>query len=351
MKQTIVAQCYCIAHQFLFCRRRGSALFVIHLVFICCSMALEALHSIQVSENQTHVLNTLLPQETWSPVEETLRRSLLNTLALLELVSKSVTVTPGAAAASVSLQDWIDYRMSDEVRFKENDRGRVVLEKIATSFPASEPIAALDDQSLGARKAEKEKPMRRELGQQIDRDLRKWTCLSMRVHLFNEDYLNWRSQFETVESLVEWYDYLRRNPGAEGDPYIAGSRALHTALDKLEPDLAEAESNRVQLEVLRQTQKEIEHQKDVFQDHVETHYSTIAEVLRLPISINKKMMEGKNKIAEKVGQDRADIEQLLTKAITIAMTEVENRLKVMLATSTGMILQETNEGLCMYIWG
>ena len=321
---------------------------------ICCSMALEALHSIQVSENQTHVLNTLLPQETWSPVEETLRRSLLNTVALLELVSKSVTVTPGAAAASVSLQDWIDYRMSDEVRFKENDRGRVVLEKIATSFPASEPIAALDDQALGARKAEKSKPMRSELGQQIERDLRGPEFsgnLSMRVHLFCEDYHDWRSQFQTVESLVEWYGYLRRNPDAAGDSRIAGMNALHFALDKLQPDLAEAESNRVQLEVLRQTQKEIEHQKDVFQDHVETHYSTIAEALRLPISINKKMMEGKKQITQQVEQDRADIEQLLTKAITIAMTEVENRLKVMLATSTKMILQETNEGLCMYIWG
>ena len=202
-------------------------------------------------------------------------------------------------------------------------------------------------------KTEETKLIRGELGQKIEQECREMarTNLSMRVHLFCEDYHDWRSQFETVESLVEWYGYLRRNPDAAGDSRIAGMNALHFALDKLQPDLAEAESNRVQLEVLKQTQKEIEHQKDVFQDHVETHYSTIAEALRLPISINKKMMEGKKQITQQVEQDRADIEQLLTKAITIAMTEVENRLKVMLATSTGMILQETNEGLCMYIWG
>ena len=216
-----------------------------------------------------------------------------------------------------------------------------------------------DDQSLGARKAEKAKPMRRELGQQIERKLReseKWkNNLAMRVHLFCEDYMNWRDQFETVESAVEWYDYYMHNPGAEGSPRIAGMRALHVALDKLEPDLAEAKSNRVQLEVLRQTQKEIEHQKDVFQCHVETQCSTIAELLKLPISINGKMMEGKKQIAQKVGQDRADIEQLLTKAITIAMTEVANRLRVMLATSTEVVFQETKNWLCMYVcmyvWG
>ena len=291
------------------------------------------------------------PQETWSQEEETLRKSLLNTLALLELVSKSVTVTPGAAAASVSLQDWIDYRMSDEVRFKENDRGSVVLEKIATSFPASEPIAALDDQSLGARKAEKAKPMRRELGQQIERELRseKWRGnLSMRVHFFCEDYLMWRNQFETVESLVEWYEYLRHNPDAEGSPHIAGMRALHAALDKLEPDLAEAESNRVQLEVLKQTQKEIEHQKDVFQEQVETHYSTIAKLLRLPDRIDDMLMETTKKIIHQVGQDRVGMEELLTKAVTTAMREVDHRLKDMLDKATEMTMQET-KWLCMYV--
>ena len=212
-----------------------------------------------------------------------------------------------------------------------------------------------DDQSLGARKAEKAKPMRRELGQEIERELResdKWkNNLSMRVHLFCEDYIAWRDQFNSVESCVQWYhDYYNNNPGAEGSPRITGMRALQFALDELEPDLAEAESNRVQLELLKQTQKEIEHQKDVFQGHVETHYSTIAELLRLPISINTTVMEGKKKITQQVGQDRADIELLLTKAITIAMTEVENRLKVMLATSAGMIFQETKNWLCiMYV--
>ena len=291
------------------------------------------------------------PQETWSQVEKTLRTSVLNTLALLELCSKSVTVAPGAAAASESLQDWIDYRMSDEVRFKENDRGRVVLEKIATSCSASGPIAALYDQSLGAGRAEEEKPIRGELGRQIERRLREdpeW--MRNIVHdLFCEDYNHWRSQFETVESLVQWYDYVTHDPDAEASPRTVGMRSLHFALDKLEPDLAEAESNRVQLELLKLTQKEIEHQKDVFQEQVDTHYSTIAKLLKLPDTLGNMLMENKNKIIHQVGQDRVGIEELLTKAVTIAMIEFDHRLKDLLEEATVLPMKETKKWLCMYV--
>ena len=261
------------------------------------------------------------------PVEKALRAGVLNILSLLELVSNSVTVTPGAAAAAgASLQDWVEYRMPDEVRFKENDRGRVVLEKITTSRSASGPIAALA--------AEEEKPIRGELGREIERRLEEdpdW--MKNLVHdLFCEDYNHWRSQFETVESLVQWYDYLRDNPDAEDETVIVAHGALHLALDKLEPEAT-----------------------DIFKGHVETHYRKIAEVLHLTNTFDEMLMEFKTNIIQHVKQDQLDMEQVLTKAITTEMIEFEIRLKDTLATSTRMIMQETKNWLCMYVcmyvWG
>ena len=255
------------------------------------------------------------------PVEKALRAGLLNILSLLELVSNSVTVTPGAAAAAgASLQDWVEYRMPDEVRFKENDRGMVVLEKITTSRSASGPIAALA--------AEEEKPIRGELGREIERRLQEdpdW--LKNLVHdLFCEDYNHWRSQFETVESLVQWYDYLRDNPDAKDETVIVAHGGLHLALDKLEPEAT-----------------------DVFKGHVLTHYRKIAEVLHLSNTIDEMLMEFKTNIIQQVKEDQLDMEQVLTKAITTEMIEFEIRLKDMLATSTRMIMQETKNWLCMYV--
>ena len=261
------------------------------------------------------------------PVEKALRAGLLNILSLLELVSNSVTVTPGAAAAAgASLQDWVEYRMPDEVRFKENDRGMVVLEKITTSRSASGPIAALA--------AEEEKPIRGELGREIERRLQEdpdW--LKNLVHdLFCEDYNHWRSQFETVESLVQWYDYLRDNPDAKDETVIVAHGGLHLALDKLEPSA-----------------------KDVFKGQLETHYRKIAELLHLSNTIDEMLMEFKTNIIQHVKQDQLDMEQVLTKAITTEMIEFEIRLKDILATSTRMIMQETKNWLCMYVcmyvWG
>ena len=247
------------------------------------------------------------------PVEKALRASVLNTLSLLELVSNSVTVTPDAAAAAgASLQDWVECRMPDEVRFKENDRGRVVLEKITTS-------------------AEEEKPIRGELGPEIERRLQEdpeW--MKNLVHdLFCEDYNHWRSQFETVKSLVQWYDYLRDNPDAEDLTVIVAHGALHLALDKLEPEAT-----------------------DVFKGHVEsleTHYSKIAELLHLSNTIDDMLMEFKKIIIQQVKQDQLHMEQELTKAITTEMHVLEICLKDMLAKSARMIMQETKNWLCMYV--
>ena len=258
------------------------------------------------------------------PVEKALRAGVLNILSLLELVSNSVTVTPGAAAAAgASLQDWVEYRMPDEVRFKENDRGMVVLEKITTSRSASGPIAALA--------AEEEKPIRGELGREIERRLQEdpeW--MENLVHdLFCEDYNHWHSQFETVESLVQWYGYLRDNPDAEDETVIVAHGALHLALDKLEPEATDVCKGHL--------------------ENLETHYSKIAELLYLSNTIDDMLMEFKTNIIQQVQQDRLDMEQVLTKAITTEMIEVEIRLKDMLAKSTRMMMQETKNWLCMYV--
>ena len=87
-------------------------------------------------EDQAALLVTRL-HETWSPLEEGLRKSVLKTASLLGELSDELT--PGA---SVSLQEWVEHRMPGEVRFKKNARGSVVLEQIETSSAASGPTAA-----------------------------------------------------------------------------------------------------------------------------------------------------------------------------------------------------------------
>ena len=94
-------------------------------------------------EDQAAVLVTRL-HETWSPLEEDLRKSVLKTASLLGELSDELK--PGA---SVSLQEWVEHRMPGEVRFKKNARGSVVLEQIETSSAASGPTAAPDEPGLG----------------------------------------------------------------------------------------------------------------------------------------------------------------------------------------------------------
>ena len=150
------------------------------------------------------------------------------------------------------------------------------------------------------------------------------------VHdLFCEDYNHWRSQFETVESLVQWYGYLRDNPDAEDETVIVAHGALHLALDKLEPEATDVCKGHL--------------------ENLETHYSKIAELLYLSNTIDDMLMEFKTNIIQQVQQDRLDMEQVLTKAITTEMIEVEIRLKDMLAKSTRMMMQETKNWLCMYV--
>ena len=94
-------------------------------------------------EDQAAVLDTRL-HETWSPLEEDLRKSVLKTASLVGELSDKLT--PGA---SVSLQEWVEHRMPGEVRFKKNARGSVVLEQIETYSAASGPTAAPGEPVLG----------------------------------------------------------------------------------------------------------------------------------------------------------------------------------------------------------
>ena len=94
-------------------------------------------------EDQAAVLVTRL-HETWSPLEEDLRKSVLKTASLVGELSDKLT--PGA---SVSLQEWVEHRMPGEVRFKKNARGSVVLEQIETYSAASGPTAAPGEPVLG----------------------------------------------------------------------------------------------------------------------------------------------------------------------------------------------------------
>ena len=75
------------------------------------------------------------------PVEKALRAGVLNTLNLLELVSNSLTVTPrAAAAAGASLQDWVVYRMPDEVRFRRMIEEGLFLKKLQHLGRRQDPL-------------------------------------------------------------------------------------------------------------------------------------------------------------------------------------------------------------------
>ena len=101
--------------------------------------------------------------------------------------------------------------------------------------------------------------------------------------------------FETPEECAFWQNFFMENPEVtELDPRIVAHRALTLALRKLEPDLGEAESNRVQLEMLKQKQRQIDLQKHVFQGRVVAHYSSIAELTKLHDTLIE-MLRGKKK--------------------------------------------------------
>ena len=172
-------------------------------------------------------------------------------------------------------------------------------------------------------KTEETKLIRGELGQKIEQECREMarTNLSMRVHLFCEEYIHWRSQFQNTESLVEWYDYVRHNPGAEGDARIVGMRALHFALDQLEPDLAQAESTRVRLELLKQEQEDFELQKQVFQSHVSGFSSAMEEVLKIITRIDQMVQDQKGRLMDQLLLDQEGVAKVIEENITHEMKQ------------------------------
>ena len=202
----------------------------------------------------------------------------------------------------------------------------------------------------------KDEPISLEHGKEIERALRgtEWeNNIAMRVHTVLEDYMKFLAFFETPEEYVFWHKYfLIENPELNKlDPRTVSYRALILALRKLEPDLGEAESNRVQLEMLKQKQRQIDLQKHVFQGQVVAHYSSIAELLKLPDTLIEMLREKKKTVIEQVEMDRVDMEEVLKIMIKNAMKKGHDRLKDVAIEGKMMDIQETNKEVAMYVWG
>ena len=202
----------------------------------------------------------------------------------------------------------------------------------------------------------KDEPISLEHGKEIERALRgtEWeNNIAMRVHTVLEDYMKFHAFFETPEEYVFWHKYfLIENPELNKlDPRTVSYRALILALRKLEPDLGEAESNRVQLEMLKQKQRQIDLQKHVFQGQVVAHYSSIAELLKLPDTLIEMLREKKKTVIEQVEMDRVDMEEVLKIMIKNAMKKGHDRLKDVAIEGKMMDIQETNKEVAMYVWG
>ena len=207
----------------------------------------------------------------------------------------------------------------------------------------------------GARKTEETKLIRGELGQKIEQECREMarTNLSMRMHLVCEEYIHWRSQFQNTESLVEWYDYVRHNPGAEGDARIVGMRALHFALDQLEPDLAQAESTRVQLELLKQEQEDFELQKQVFQSHASGFSSAMEEVLKIITRIDQMVQDQKGRLMDQLLLDQEGVAKVIEESITHELKKCDDVLRTLVkngiltdGTTSFMLPYQETKRLC-----
>ena len=201
----------------------------------------------------------------------------------------------------------------------------------------------------------KDEPISLERGKEIERALRgpEWgKNIAMRVHTVLEDYMEFHAFFETQEECEFWQNFWMENPELdELDPRIVSHRALTLALRKLEPDLGEAESNRVQLEMLKQKQRQIDLQKHVFQGQVVAHYSSIAELLKLPDTLIEILRKKKKTIIEQVRMDRLDMEEVLKTVVVKALMKGHDHLKDVVIEGKMMTLEETNKEVAMYVWG
>ena len=165
----------------------------------------------------------------------------------------------------------------------------------------------------------------------------------MRVHLFNEKYIQFLRHFESPKAEKEWRDFLIQNPEREACPGVVTWRALMLGLDKLEPDLAEAESQRVQLELLNQKLRQHELQKNLLQGQAVAHYSEIAEVLQLPNTMIEMLTEKKDTLFQQMRKDSLDIRETLETVITKEMMKGRGCLKGEVRKETLRTCKETDK--------
>ena len=197
----------------------------------------------------------------------------------------------------------------------------------------------------------KNDPISIERGKELDEEVEEaaWNNLSLRVHLFNEKYIQFLRHFESPKAEKEWRDLFIQNPEREACPGVVTWRALMLGLDTLEPDLAEAESQRVQLEVLNQKLRQLEVQKNVLKGQALAHLCEMAEVLKLPNTMNEMLNEKEGAIIQQMRMGRLDIEETLETVIRKAMMEGRDRLKDMVINGKVTTCPETKELLCTYV--
>ena len=63
-------------------------------------------------------------------------------------------------------------------------------------------------------------PISNERGKELDEEIEEkaWNSLSLRVHLFNEKYIQFLRHFESPKAEKEWRDFLLQNPEREACP-------------------------------------------------------------------------------------------------------------------------------------
>ena len=200
-------------------------------------------------------------------------------------------------------------------------------------------------------KKKKNEPISIERGKEIDAEIEEsaWNNLSLRVHLFNEKYIKFLRHFESPKAEKEWRDFLLQNPEREACPGVVTWRALMLGLDKLEPDLAEAEAQRAQLELLNAKLRQLELQKNLLRGQAVAHYSEMAEVLKLPNTMNEMLNEKEDAIIQQMRMGRLGIEETLETVIRKAMMEGRDRLKDRVINGKMTTCPETKKLLCTYV--
>ena len=107
----------------------------------------------------------------------------------------------------------------------------------------------------------------------------------------------------------------------------------------------------MQLELLNAKIRQLELQKNLLRGQAVAHYSEMAEVLKLPNTMNEMLNEKEDAIIQQLRMGRVDIEETLETAIRKAMMEGRDRLKDMVINGKVTTCPETKKLLHMYVWG